>query len=461
MLTLHPTRVLVAFGALACLALPAAAQCPPATPGGMSASNGTQCNGVFINWSDVSGATSYEVRRSQFGQISSAILIGSPTSSQYTDVTALPGVDYYYWVRAFRAACLPGNNFGPWAGPNLGWRGSEPPLPANLQATVGNCSAGVEITWDGTGSSNTQVFRDTTNVFPGGIPIGVTTSQSWTDHLALPHTVYYYWVRTSTVCGTSSNVGPVVGIQGAVLGAPANVSATLGPTCGTAKISWDPPPAGVPSLESYTVLRASSDLFSAAQVLAQVPATQTSHVDATVQAGSTVYYYWVVANNDCGPGLPNNPPAPWEFPSPLAITQHPLPAQVYQGEPVSFSVTPSGGAGALSYEWRRNGELVTNGGPVSGATSAQLAIDPVSAQHAGAYTATVTDWCDSLNSDPATLTVLCYPDCNANGALTVADFVCFQTKFVAADPYADCNASGTLTVADFVCFQTQFVSGCP
>jgi hypothetical protein len=55
----------------------------------------------------------------------------------------------------------------------------------------------------------------------------------------------------------------------------------------------------------------------------------------------------------------------------------------------------------------------------------------------------------------------CYPDCNADGALTVADFGCFQTKFVAADPYADCNADGGLTVADFGCFQTKFVLGCP
>jgi hypothetical protein len=57
--------------------------------------------------------------------------------------------------------------------------------------------------------------------------------------------------------------------------------------------------------------------------------------------------------------------------------------------------------------------------------------------------------------------VSCYPDCNASGNLTVADFGCFQTKFVAGDPYADCNASGTLTVADFGCFQTRFVAGCP
>ncbi len=55
----------------------------------------------------------------------------------------------------------------------------------------------------------------------------------------------------------------------------------------------------------------------------------------------------------------------------------------------------------------------------------------------------------------------CYPDCNLSGTLSVADFTCFQTRFVAADPYADCNRSGTFTVADFTCFQTAFVAGCP
>ncbi len=55
----------------------------------------------------------------------------------------------------------------------------------------------------------------------------------------------------------------------------------------------------------------------------------------------------------------------------------------------------------------------------------------------------------------------CYPDCNADGALTVADFGCFQTNFIVGAPYADCNADGSLTVADFGCFQTNFVTGCP
>ncbi len=55
----------------------------------------------------------------------------------------------------------------------------------------------------------------------------------------------------------------------------------------------------------------------------------------------------------------------------------------------------------------------------------------------------------------------CYPDCTEDEVLTIADFACFQTAFVAGDPYADCNNTGGLTIADFGCFQTAFVKGCP
>jgi hypothetical protein len=55
----------------------------------------------------------------------------------------------------------------------------------------------------------------------------------------------------------------------------------------------------------------------------------------------------------------------------------------------------------------------------------------------------------------------CYPDCNGDGILGLADFGCFQTKFALNDPYADCNGDGILGLADFGCFQTKFALGCP
>ncbi len=63
------------------------------------------------------------------------------------------------------------------------------------------------------------------------------------------------------------------------------------------------------------------------------------------------------------------------------------------------------------------------------------------------------------------------PRCDANcsrdfhpvtGAhvLTIADFTCFQARYLLQDPWADCNADTQLTIADFTCFQNKFVAGC-
>ncbi|MCC6661748.1 MAG: hypothetical protein IT437_12780 [Phycisphaerales bacterium] len=56
---------------------------------------------------------------------------------------------------------------------------------------------------------------------------------------------------------------------------------------------------------------------------------------------------------------------------------------------------------------------------------------------------------------------VCYPDCNGDGVLNLADFGCFTTKFALGDPYADCNGDGVRNLADFGCFQTKFALGCP
>ncbi len=54
----------------------------------------------------------------------------------------------------------------------------------------------------------------------------------------------------------------------------------------------------------------------------------------------------------------------------------------------------------------------------------------------------------------------CVADCDLSGALTIDDFICFQTFFALGDPAGDCDLSGTLTIDDFICFQTLFALGC-
>ncbi len=56
--------------------------------------------------------------------------------------------------------------------------------------------------------------------------------------------------------------------------------------------------------------------------------------------------------------------------------------------------------------------------------------------------------------------LLCYPDCDGDGVLSISDFICFQTSFALNEPYADCDGSGQLAIDDFICFQTYFAIGC-
>ncbi len=55
---------------------------------------------------------------------------------------------------------------------------------------------------------------------------------------------------------------------------------------------------------------------------------------------------------------------------------------------------------------------------------------------------------------------LCYPDCDANEALDIDDFICFQTLYALGEPYADCDGNGGLDIDDFICFQTLYAFGC-
>jgi len=61
----------------------------------------------------------------------------------------------------------------------------------------------------------------------------------------------------------------------------------------------------------------------------------------------------------------------------------------------------------------------------------------------------------------------CYANCDGSSVapvLNVADFVCFLSRYAAADPYANCDESTAppvLNVGDFICFQTRFAAGCP
>jgi hypothetical protein len=150
----------------------------------------------------------------------------------------------------------------------------------------------------------------------------------------------------------------------------------------------------------------------------------------------------------------------------LSLTQQPSSHTATAQQSTSFSVQ-SQGTGNAHYQWRKNGSPLTDGPRIAGCSTSTLAINPVFLGDAGTYDVVVTNGCTSVTSGQATLTVVCFPNCDNSTAppiLNVADFTCFLSRYAVGDSYANCDgstAAPALNVADFTCFLQKYAAGCP
>ncbi len=108
--------------------------------------------------------------------------------------------------------------------------------------------------------------------------------------------------------------------------------------------------------------------------------------------------------------------------------------------------------------FRNNGAGVFTGAGTLPATSAASCAIPLDFDNDGDLDLALID---EINDEVKLYDNACYADCNDDQQTTIADFACFQTKFVQQDPYANCDGQNGLSIADFACFQTTFVGGCP
>lgn len=141
------------------------------------------------------------------------------------------------------------------------------------------------------------------------------------------------------------------------------------------------------------------------------------------------------------------------------ISGHPQPQGVQQGQAAVFSVSATGATG---YQWSRNGAALSNGGRVSGATSAMLTIADVQPGDEGSYRVSVSNTCESVQSDAATLSVSspCAADFDANGEVEVNDIFAFLTAWHAGSTEAFFFGGTPGTPAIFA-FLAAWFSGCP
>lgn len=104
------------------------------------------------------------------------------------------------------------------------------------------------------------------------------------------------------------------------------------------------------------------------------------------------------------------------------VSTEPVSLVLYAGRTATFSVTASGDP-VITYQWRKNGVNLQNGGNISGATSPTLTIANVSAGDAASYDCVVANLGQSTSA-PATLTVIQPP----------ASFTAYEAALQTANP---------------------------
>lgn len=98
----------------------------------------------------------------------------------------------------------------------------------------------------------------------------------------------------------------------------------------------------------------------------------------------------------------------------LSITSHPPSRSVIPGLDTSFSVSTLG-SGLITYQWRKEGEPLVDGGRISGARARVMTITSVGPADVGTYDVLVSRDCGSLIGGPAVLTLREIPRLEALG----------------------------------------------
>lgn len=90
------------------------------------------------------------------------------------------------------------------------------------------------------------------------------------------------------------------------------------------------------------------------------------------------------------------------------VTSHPTNKIAALGASAHFAVAIEA-TSAASYQWRKDGKPLSDGGRVSGATTSQLTISDVEAADAGSYNVEVSSVCGLVESNSAGLVVTATP----------------------------------------------------
>lgn len=266
---------------------------PPPTPE-YSASQGTYPDRVNVEWSAVAAVDHYELWCNSVNSSSTATRIGvlDPSVYQSTHSPLGPGTTNYYFVTAT-------NRYGrsPFHAGAKGYTKPAVNAPTGLQATDGNHTGSVLVSWNPVPYARYSVWRHTLNNPAAASCIATDLSQHYhIDYTAVPDQVYYYWAKAfiSPVTSEFSNVDTGYAGKDNPPPAPGNVQATRGVYKNFIRVTWEQ----VLDADWYELWRnTTADTGTATR---RNPHCTQAYDDDPAPSWLIGYYYWVRSVNENG-----------------------------------------------------------------------------------------------------------------------------------------------------------------
>jgi|GEM_PF-802222 len=178
-----------------------------ATPTGLAVSDGAFTNKVALAWLATPGATSYRVLRAVTNDSAAAATIANAVSNTvYDDMSATPGLLYYYWLVAQQNGVESDASAS-----DSGYRQLQ--ASANIAATLGAHTNAVDVSWAAVqGATKYRVYRaDSPLTNLAGVIAADVTDTNCTDGTAVPGIVCYYWVRAESAVAAGAWCGAAPG----------------------------------------------------------------------------------------------------------------------------------------------------------------------------------------------------------------------------------------------------------
>ncbi len=280
---------------------PAAPAAPVAAAGSASA-----CTSFTANWAASSNGTAYLLDVSTVSNFASFVSgynnlnVGNVTSASVTGLSA--GTTYYYRVRA-------SNTCGTSASSGTITYATSPATPAAPVAAAGSSAACNSFTANWAASSNgTAYLLDVSTVsnfasFVGSynaLNVGNVTSASVTG-LTVGVT-YYYRVRATNSCGTSTYSGTITYATSPATPAVPGVVAGSGATCTSITANWG---ASANASTYYLDVSTVSNFASFVSGYNNLSVGNVTTYSVTGLTAGVTYYYRVRASNSCGTSASN------------------------------------------------------------------------------------------------------------------------------------------------------------